>query len=315
MVPSPSGATRRGFLQGVAGGALAAATTAPWAHAEPVKSMPMRTFGRTGRQVSLFGLGCFPLGKLPSDSDGVRVIQHALAAGCTYLDTAPSYASGASERRVGLALREWKKPVFLATKTHTRTASDAARDLEASLKRLRVSKIDLVQVHAVADREDLERALDVKKGPLKTLLAAKQDGVIDYVGLTGHFDPDVMRSAIESFPFDSVLLPLNCVDAHRLSFIERTLPAAVKKGLARVAMKVFASGKLPPLGVDAGQCLRFTYALDVSTAIVGCSTTAEVDLAVRWARENRPLSTAEQKALVAKTKPHSGKPVEWYKRV
>lgn len=307
------GATRRGFLKGVAGSALVAATTSPLAHAAP-KPMPTKAFGKTGRKVSRFGLGCFPLGKLAGDKEGIQVLHRALQAGCTYLDTAPSYANGKSERRVGLALRDWDKPVFLATKTHTRTAGDAARDLDASLKRLRVSKIDLVQVHAVSDREDLVRALDIKKGPLKTLLKAKADGVIGHIGVTGHADPDVMRQTFEQFPFESILMPLNCVDPHRLSFIERTLPAAVKKGIARIAMKVFASGKLPPLGVDAGRCLRFTYALDVSTTIVGCRTVAEVDLAARMAREGAPLSPEERKALVAQTRPHSGRPVEWYKR-
>ena len=79
-------------------------------------------------------------------------------------------------------------------------------------------------------------------------------------------------------------------------------------------MKVFASGKLPTLGIDAAACLRYTYALDVSTTIVGCRSVAEVDLAVRMAKENKPLSAAQQKALVASTKPHAGRPVEWYKR-
>ena len=69
-----------------------------------------------------------------------------------------------------------------------------------------------------------------------------------FVGVTGHADPDVMRKSITRWPFDAILFPLNCVDPHHLSFEQDTLPAAVEQGLARVAMKVFASGNLVKQG-------------------------------------------------------------------
>ena len=121
-------------------------------------------------------------------------------------------------------------------------------------------------------------------------------------------------------------MPLNCVDPHyetkaaagkkpvRLSFLDQALPAARKNGLARVAMKVFSSGRLLKGGIDARDCLRFTYGLDVSTTVVGCKSVAEVDLAVQVARENKPLTPEERKALLAKTFAIRGKDTEGYKR-
>jgi aryl-alcohol dehydrogenase-like predicted oxidoreductase len=307
--------SRRAFLGAVAGAAVAAqglCADPPAAPAPP--SMPLRAFGRTGLKVSVFGLGCFPLGGLPDEAKGVEVVRHALARGCTYLDTAPSYANGASERRVGAAVKgRARGSYFLATKTHTRTARDARADLEGSLKRLGVERIDLVQVHAVGDEADLERAL-AADGPLAALAKAREEKLLRFVGVTGHMDPKVMRAAVERYDFDALLFPLNCVDPHHLSFVKETLPAAVAKGLARVAMKVLASGKLPTLGIEPADCLRYAYGLDVSTAVVGCSSPEHVDLAARIAVEDRRLTPAEEASLLERTRPHKGRGTEWYKR-
>lgn len=317
--------TRRAVLASaaLAGAAFGLSGTAAGEPDKP-KPMPTRPFGATGQRVSLFGLGCYPLGAMANEDDAVAVLVRAIDLGCTYVDTAPSYSRGTSERRVGTALRERKnKRVLLATKTHTRTEDAAWRDLEQSLERLRVEQIDLVQIHAVSTDADMQAALDPKRGPLAALLKAREQKLIRWIGVTGHADPAVMRRTIEAYDFDSVLFPLNCVDQHyetagekkeRLSFVDQTLPATTKKGLARVAMKVFASGRLVKKGVDAEACLRFTYGLDISTCIVGCDSIAQVELAARVARQGKALSKAEKTALLAASKPHRGKGTEWYKR-
>lgn len=325
------GPTRRRFLAGAAGTAAAAALNSlPGARAgekQPVR-LPERPFGKTGRTVTTFGLGCYPLGAVQNEEQAIEVVLRALRAGCSYLDTAPSYGNGVSEERVRLALEQFrsKHPVLLATKTHTRTKDAAWRDLEGSLKRLGVDQVDLMQIHAVKDEADMEAALDPKQGPLAALLEAREQKLVKWIGVTGHFDPHVMTAAFERFAFDALLFPLNCVDPHyetkpsdakaaeRLSFLDQTLPAAVKNGLARIAMKVFASGRLPKAGIDPAACLRFTYGLDVSTVIVGCKSVEEVDLAVRIAREDKRLEPDERKALLASTRDLRGKSTEWYKR-
>jgi aryl-alcohol dehydrogenase-like predicted oxidoreductase len=276
--------------------------------------MPRRPFGSTGSRASVFGLGCFYVGAASTDDEGVAVVRRALDLGCDYLDTAPSYVRGASERRVGLALEGRRDGVFLATKTLERTAKGARRDLEGSLRRLGVDHVDLIQVHCVTDEADLEAVLS-RDGPLPALLEAKEKGLVRFVGVTAHRDPAVARAAVERWAWDSVLLPMNPADPHRRSFVEGALPAAVSRGMARVAMKVLGAGRLlsGDGGLSAADCLRWAYGLDVSTAIVGCATVAEVELAARVAVEDKPLSEEERTSLVARAARFSGKHVEWWK--
>jgi aryl-alcohol dehydrogenase-like predicted oxidoreductase len=308
--------TRRALLAGaaVAGAGLAAGRVdAADAPPRPAK----RPFGKTGLQVSAFGLGGYYVGAAASDAAGADLVRRAVDLGCTYVDTAPSYLDGASERRVGIALEGRRDQVVLATKTLARTGAEAQRQLEASLRRLRTERVDLLQVHCVRDAADLARVLS-DDGPLPALLRAREKGQIRFIGVTGHEDPEVMKACVESWAWDSVLLPLNPTDLHWKSFVQGTLPVAVARGLARVAMKVFASGRLVagPEGLSAEECLRFAYGLDVATAVVGCATIAEVELAARVAADGKPLPEDRRVALIEAAKRFSGKKdgVEWYKR-
>lgn len=329
----PGELSRRALLKGAlaAGAGAALSSGAGGASAGPASdkkaALPTRPFGKTGRTVTTFGLGCFYVGGLSTDAEGADVVRRALDAGCTYFDTAPSYHAGTSERRVGQGLVGRRADVFLSTKTLEREGGRARRELEASLERLRTDHVDLIQIHCVRDAADLEAVL-AKKGPLEALRRAQDEGLARFVGVTGHEDPRVMKAAIETGAFDSVLLPLNATDLHWASFVQTTLPAAAKAGIARVGMKVFASGKLVRdeatdkekgvVRLSAADCLRFAYGLDVSTTIVGCSTFEEVDLAARIAAEAKPLEPAAREALVKAAKAFSGRPdsggVEWYKK-
>lgn len=323
--------SRRALL----GGALAAGTgMALGARVEGAPgALPTRPFGKTGRTVTAFGLGCYYVGAAPSDKDGIAVVRRALDLGCTYFDTAPSYVRGVSERRVGLGLEGRRKEVFLSTKTLERSASGALSDLEESLRRLKTDAVDMVQVHCVRTMADLKSVL-AEDGPLAGLRRGKEQGKLRFIGITGHEDPAVMKAALEAYAWDSILMPLNPVDLAWKSFLTGTLPTAVAQGIARVGMKVFASGKLvtglparpaendrPAVparpGLAPEDCLRFAFSLDLSTAIVGCSTPAEVELAARIASEGQPLSAERRASIVEQAKALSGtgdQGVEWYKR-
>ncbi len=317
-VSSKAVLSRRHVLRGASAAAVMGLTPGVAFSKDKPVVMPTRALGKTGVNVSLFGLGCFPLGKMARVEDAINVVHASVRAGCTYFDTAPSYSRGVSEERLGRALKALGKDaarLFVATKTNTRTADDAQRDLDQSLRRLGRTAIDMVQIHAIKSKDDMALALDPKRGPLKTLLRAQEQKVIRFIGVTGHADPRVMSETISRYGFDAVLFPLNCVDPHHMPFQTSTLPTAIKRGMGRVAMKVFASGRLPKRGkIDPRACLRYTYGLDISTAIVGCSTVGEVALAASVARENKPLTKREQAALLAKTAPLKGKKTEWYKR-
>ncbi len=119
-------------------------------------------------------------------------------------------------------------------------------------------------------------------------------------------------NALKRYDFSTLLIPLNCIDPHNRSFEEHALPFANEQKTGVIAMKVYCSGNLPKY-VGAEDCLRYTYALPISTCIVGCSSVREVELAVHVARNLEQLKDDERTTLLAKTKPHSPG-LEWYKR-
>jgi aryl-alcohol dehydrogenase-like predicted oxidoreductase len=279
--------------------------------------MPTRALGGTGEKVSLLALGGHPLGQLQDDERAVRIIRRALELGITYFDTAPSYSRHRSERRIGEALGDRRDDVLIATKSYQLPAAKALAELEGSLGALGTDRVDVFQVHAVGDAEDRARKLDPEKGVLAAALKAKRQGKVRYIGVTGHADPEVMADCLDVHDFDTLLVPVNCADPLHRSFVEHTLPRAKEKGVAVVAMKVFAAGKLvagekPRATVE--ECLRYALSQDVATATAGFDSIAELEADVRAAKAFRPLPAEAQTALTERQAPHPGRSLEWYKR-
>ena len=304
--------SRRRFLRdsAVAGIGLAAAGTFAFAEDRP---MPMRKLGATGVEVSLFGLGCFPLGGRIAEKEAVAIIRRAHDLGVNYFDTAPSYGRGASETRVGKALAPVRDKVLIATKTLARDRKGALAELDASLKRLQTDHVDVWQFHALSSDGDTGRIL-AEGGALEAAAEAKKAGKVRFVGITGHADPNVFVDAMKRHAFDTLLIPLNCIDPHHRSFESIALPAAREAKIGVVAMKVFCSGRLPAQKiVKAEECLRYTYGLPISTCIVGADSIARVELAAHVARNGKAMAGEERAKLRDATKEHSPK-LEWYKR-
>ena len=118
--------------------------------------------------------------------------------------------------------------------------------------------------------------------------------------------------ALKRHDFDTLLIPLNCIDPHHLSFEEHALPFANEKKTGVIGMKVYCSGRLPKF-VGPEDCLRYTYGLPIATCIVGCGTVPQVELVAHVARNLKAMGEKERAALRAKTKRHSPK-MEWYKK-
>jgi aryl-alcohol dehydrogenase-like predicted oxidoreductase len=314
---------RRRFLRALLGtGALAAvphraSPAAPTAAgpAPPRGGMPTRPFGRTGYQVSLLGLGGqATLEKSSRRDEALAILHRALDLGVSYVDTASFYGGGASELAVGEVMRTRRAEVFLATKTHDRSYDGSMRLLETSLRRLRTDRIDLWQLHNVRTETDLDFVFS-REGAVRALERARAERVVRFAGVTGHQDPHVLRRAIERYPFDAALLALNAADRHDASFVDHVLPTAVAKGLAVVAMKVPAGGRLlrPRGPLTMEQAMRYALTLPVSTAIVGVSTLAELEEDVAIARSFRPCSPDELAQLERLTRPHHADAL-WYRR-
>lgn len=171
--------------------------------------MEHRRLGRLGRENSVLIFGGAALAESTEEA-GDRAIQQALDAGVTHFDTAADY--GDSELHYGRWMPEIRDRIFLSTKTGLREKDPARRQIEASLERLRVDHVDLLQLHAVGDLEDLDRATG-PGGSLEAAIGAKEEGLVGAIGITGHGDgaPVTHLEALRRYPFETVLTPWNYI--------------------------------------------------------------------------------------------------------
>jgi aryl-alcohol dehydrogenase-like predicted oxidoreductase len=261
-------------------------------------AIPQRTLGKTGRSVTTFGLGGEGvLRTIGRWAEAVRVIERALELGVNYFDTAPAYAQ--SMDYLGSVISAHRQQIFLACKTADRSRDGSRRVLEDALRRLRVDSLDLWQLHDIRTQSDVERIF-APNGAIHALTEAQREGIVKYLGVTAHHDPAVLLDAMSRFEFDTVLMPLNCADVHRLSFQRRVLPVAVENGMGVIAMKVYSGGLLTRSEAPANAELALRYALSqecVSTAIIGCRTPQEVESNARIASSFEPLSVEDQQFL------------------
>jgi predicted aldo/keto reductase-like oxidoreductase len=261
--------------------------------------IPTRPLGKTGRHVTLFGLGGEGvLRTWGEDKAAARVISRALDQGVTYCDTAPAYAG--SLDYYGATLAERRSQVFFASKTHDRTRDGSLKLLEQSLKRARTDHFDLWQLHDLRTTDDLSRIFS-KGGALEALVQAKAEGRIKHLGITGHHDPAILLEAMRRFDFDTVLVALNAADVHRLPFISTVVAEAAKRGMGVIAMKVCAQKRLL-YRLSMAEALGYAWSIPgVSLAIVGCETPEEVDENAEIARAFQAFDAAAMRDLEMRT--------------
>src|SRR5213594_4168567 len=237
-------------------------------HAE----MPYRILGSTGERVSAIGLGGWHLGfKKVDEQLSIRIVRDAIQRGINFMDNCWDYNDGASETRMGKALRDgYRRKVFLMAKIDGRSYAEAMRQLDQSLARLRTDRIDLVQHHEILRYDDPHRIFD-EEGANRALVDSRRAGKIRYIGFTGHKDPHIHLYMLDvarehGFVFDTVQMPLNVMDAHYRSFGTLVLPELTKQGTGVLGMKPMANGIiLKSETVSPIECLR--YALNLPTAV------------------------------------------------
>ncbi len=164
-------------------------------------------FGKTGHRSSRVIFGAAALAAMSQERSD-RVLAQVTGAGVNHIDTAASY--GESELRLAPWLADHRHEVFLASKTDRRDASGARAQLELSLERLGVQRLDLIQFHNLVEPGDWE-TVHRSGGALEAMLAARDEGLVDHIGVTGH-GTRIARMHIRSlgeFDYDSVLFPYN----------------------------------------------------------------------------------------------------------
>jgi predicted aldo/keto reductase-like oxidoreductase len=277
--------------------------------ANPAHSaIPYRVLGRTGERVSAIGLGGWHLGLPHVDEQlGIRIVRRAIDQGVNFMDNSWDYNGGASEVRLGKALRDgYRSRVFLMTKIDGRSKREATRQLDESLRRLQTDCIDLVQHHEIIRYEDPDRIFD-EEGANAALIEARRAGKLRYIGFTGHKDPRIHLYMLEvakehNFTFDTVQMPLNVMDAHYRSFEKLVLPKLVREKIGVLGMKSMANGIiLKSDTVTPIECLHYALNLPTSVVITGCDSMEILDQALQAARTFHPMSEAQVNALLAKT--------------
>jgi uncharacterized protein len=294
--------TRREFIEKttltVASAAALPSVLEPEVEAKTI--LPQRVLGRTGVKVPIIAFGCGSRFLMyESEDEALRALNQVIDSGVTYLDTAMDYGKGLSETRVGLVMKTRRKEVWLATKVSppARTRDEALREVEKSLKRLQTDRIDLLHLHSLSTDEDLQK-IEAKDGAIRALYELREQKVARFIGMTSHTDGAVMAKAIEHNDLDCVQMAMN--PARALQFEELALPAAKKKNLGVILMKVTAQEKL--LGAGAGKAdieplIRYALSLPVSTAVIGMPKLQFVDQNIAIAKSFKPMNAGEMDQL------------------
>ena len=271
--------------------------------------MIYRTLGSTEEKVSAIGVGGWHLGLKHVDEPlAIRIVRSAIDLGVNFMDNCWDYNEGASETRMGKALRDgYRERAFVMTKIDGRSKKEAARQLDESLRRLDIDSIDLVQHHEILRFEDPHRVFD-DEGANSALVEARNAGKIRYIGFTGHKDPRIHLHMLEvaqenGFKFDSVQMPLNVMDAHYRSFEKLVLPELVKLNIGVLGMKCMANGiLLKSKTATPIECLHYALNLPTSVVITGMDSIEILEQAFSAVESFHPLSKDEVDALLAKTR-------------
>lgn len=253
-----------------------------------------RPLGATGVTVPIIGYGTAPLGKEKNATreQAVRCLNVAIDRGITYLDTSPDYGS---EPYVGEVMKTRRDEVFLATKINRRSKEGVLDEIKESLTRLQTDHIDLIQVHSISAWADLEQTL-AADGAVAALEEAREQGLVRFIGITGHARPDILGHALTQYSFDTVLVALGIADRLITSPETFLLPYARERNAGVIAMKVFAHGAV----TNRDKALRYSLGLPgVSTAIIGLDNEKQIEEIVKLAAAvDRPLEDDEREEFI-----------------
>lgn len=328
---------RRNFLKSLAG-VTAGLSMAPAAFGREQNSdrlgeiLPKRKLGRTGEYVTMLGTGGYHVG-WTTERDAQEVIEAALEGGVRFFDTAESYGNGKSEERYGKYLTpKYRDLIFLTSKTTGADAKTVQEHLEGTLSRMKVDHLDLYQVHSIRTPEDVDSRIE--KGVLDYLLKAKAQGKFKYLGFTGHQNPyahaHMLDRSKESDIFDTVLMPVNVLDASWFSFTENVMPKALERNMGITSIKSLADGRffakkeqanwtsddpVVPNYLSIKEAMYYVWSLPVTVLISGNENATFMREKIALARSFTKLSEERRMALINKVKEIAQtQKVEYYKK-
>ncbi len=275
------------------------------------RPIPQRPLGKTGWKLSILGMGGIVImGATPAIAN--NTVAEAVDAGINYFDVAPSY--GDAQQLLGPALKPYRERVFLACKTGARDRAGAAAALDESLKLLKTDHVDLYQFHALTTTEDVDRIM-APGGAMEAFEAGRKAGKLRWIGFSAH-SPEAALAALDRYPFDTVLFPVNFVLTSRENFGPQVIARAHEKGAGMLAIKAMAKGRWPaslhgrarpnpkewyePCSVpeEAALALRWTLSQNI-TAAIPPGDERYFPLAMYVAQNFRPIQPEEEKLLMS----------------
>lgn len=208
--------------------------------------MKTRPLGSTGHDSTVMTFGAIALNWLEQEGAN-QMVEFVLDHGINHFDVAPSY--GDAELKLRPKLRQYRDKIFLGCKTQEREYDGAKRKLKQSLTRLGTDHIDLYQIHGLEYENELE-IITEDGGALEAFREAKEDGLIDHIGLTSHGSPQLILDAIDRIDdLETVMFPMNPIvagkDDPKYDY-EAVFKRANESGLGILGIKAFAKGVWPP---------------------------------------------------------------------
>jgi predicted aldo/keto reductase-like oxidoreductase len=274
--------------------------------------MEMRNLGNTEEKLSVIGFGGIVVMD-ESEKDAKRFVSQAIDRGINYFDVAPEY--GNAQEMLGPALKPFRKKVFLACKTLQRSAKEAQKELQDSLKKLKTDHFDLYQFHSVTTVDEINRIL-APGGALEAFVKAREKGLVRYLGLSAHSE-EAALALMQAYDFTSVMFPFNWVLWFKHDFGPSVLNKAGQKGMGVLALKALTKRALEKDEVkkwvkcwyvpedsyeEASLGLRFTLSLKGVTAAVSPSHAELLWLACDIADNFKPVTEDELSTLKEKSK-------------
>jgi predicted aldo/keto reductase-like oxidoreductase len=302
---------RRSFLQaGAAGLAAGSLVTVAAAQEKSPGGIPLRPLGRTGEKVTMICLGGFHAAVSEPEEASIRLIQRAVDEGINFLDNAWDYMDGKAEDRMGKAISQGgrRDKVFLMTKCCGRTAKDAQKSLEDSLRRLRTDHLDLWQFHEINYDNDPDWVF-APGGAIEVALKAKEQGKVRFIGFTGHKHPEIhLKMLAKPYEWATVQMPLNVLDSQYRSFQHHVLPELNRRGIAPLGMKSLGGrgNIVKDAGVPVEAALRYVLSLPIASLVSGIDSEKVLDQNLKIVREFSPMSREEMASIEARFKPIAG---------
>ncbi len=260
-------------------------------------SLLRRPLGRTGWQISELALGGVKWDTQCSEAEAVRLIRRAIELGVNAVDTAHAYGGGQSEMRLGLALEGLRDRVFVSTKVSDHTYDGARRQMDLSLRRLRMERVDLMFIHDLGDADDLARVRG-RAGALRALEEYRDAGRIRFIGASSHWHRSSLLRLMEEYPLDVVLFPAGLFNqAYGYDYLNDVLPLARRRGIGTLGMKIFGAGRVKH-AASIEPYLRYGRNTGVDAMVIGCDSIAQLEPIVSILRRRPgPLTLDEERAL------------------